>query len=162
VDGSECSARCPELERIQEITWHPFTGEILGMHTGGVVFKWEPDGNSLIKVPVGASTMAIRPKGNLLATGDIRGNISLLSTSDLGVVYRAVCQDPVIGIAFSVDGLQLYDIRQSYGNIWEPNILLKLSEPASPIYIGSESDTLGPQLSLSETRFQQSRPCYSP
>jgi hypothetical protein len=158
VEGMECLARCPELERLQEIIWHPFTGEILGMHTGGVVFKWEPDGNDLIKVPIGASTMAISPKGNLLATGDMRGNISLLSTSDLGLVYRAVCQDPVIGISFSTDSLQLYDIRQTYGNIWEPNVLLKLSEPVSQSDTGSESDTLGSQPSLSETLYDKVDP----
>lgn len=156
LDGPENVARCPGLERLQEIIWHPFTGEILGMHIGGVVFKWNPDSDNLIKVPVGASTMAISPEGNLLATGDNRGNISLLSTSDLSLVYRAVSQDPVIGIAFSADGLQLHDVRQFYGNIWEPNVLLKLSEPASQLSDGgSESDVLGLQPILSETLYNK-------
>ncbi|KAK4445791.1 hypothetical protein QBC34DRAFT_412670 [Podospora aff. communis PSN243] len=158
VGGSKCLAHCPELERIQAIMWHPFSGEILGMHTGGVVFKWEPDSNHLIKVAIGASSMAISPKGNLLATGDSRGNISLLLTSDLGLVYRAVCEDPVLGITFSVDGLRLYDVRHSYGNIWEPSVLIKLSEPASQGDTGSESDTLSPQLSLSETLYNRVDP----
>lgn len=159
LDSSEDVARRPDLERLQEIMWHPFTGEILGMHTGGVVFKWNPEGDELIKVPVGASTMAISPEGNLLATGDMRGNISLFSTSDLGLVYRAVSQDSVVGIAFSADGLQLLDIRQSYGNIWEPNVLMKLSEPASQLSdSGSESGTLGPQLTLSETLYSKVDP----
>ncbi|KAK4191058.1 hypothetical protein QBC35DRAFT_538935 [Podospora australis] len=158
VGGSECLARCLELERVQETIWHPFSGEILGMHTGGVVLKWDMDGNELVKIPVGASTMAISPKGNLVATGDMRGNISLLSTSDLGLIYRAVCQDPVMGVAFSVDGLQLYDIRHSYGNVWEPKVLLKLSETTSQSDTASESDTLGPQVSLSETLYNKIDP----
>jgi hypothetical protein len=52
----------------------------------------------------------------------------VFSTSDFCLVYQLTAQDPVLDISFSPDSHRVYDIRGSFGNVWEPSALVKLSE----------------------------------
>lgn len=135
TETSQLVARCSQLTRVTHIVWHPYSGELFGvmMHVSGRVFKWHPDSQEIASSFLEVSRLVISSDGKLLALGNQYGNIRLLSTEDLSMVYQLDSQDPVIGLAFSIDTRQLYDIRESYGNVWEPNVLLKLSELAAPL-----------------------------
>ncbi|KAG6354491.1 hypothetical protein INS49_004508 [Diaporthe citri] len=61
----------------------------------------------------------------------------------------------LLGLAFSWDNQQLYDIRGKYGNVWQPDSLLRLSEPTAPLSDGgSVSGRSGRTASSEETRYE--------
>lgn len=145
IESRELIQLCSELNRATHMVWHPYNGVIFGLTTqaGSRVFRWSTNNDDeLMSFYVEATTITISPDGHTLALGDHYGNVSLLSTSDLSVLYKVVAEDPVKGLAFSVGCNQLFDVRSSYGNVWEPNILLKLSGPNLHLSDGeSESDS---------------------
>lgn len=145
IESNELLRCCTDLNRATAMVWHPYDGTIFGLttQTGSRIFKWSAaDDRELLSFYVEAITISISADGRILALGDQYGTVSLLSTTDLSVLHKLVSQDPVFGLAFSADGSRLYDIRSGYGNVWEPNILLKLSRPSLQISDGeSEAET---------------------
>ncbi|KAL3421193.1 NACHT and WD domain-containing protein [Phlyctema vagabunda] len=135
LESQELIRYCPDLGSVTQMIWHPYSGQLYGLmlHVGSQIFKWSANDEVPLALYMETSTITMSSDGNLLATGDHYGNVKLLSTADMSLLYQVVSQDPVIGLAFSTNNTQLYDIRPTYGNIWEPNILLKLSEPAAQL-----------------------------
>lgn len=148
-------ARQDELEDVAEILWHPFSGEIFGRQASGFIFKWHPDLGDHERQRSDASIMAISSDGTLLAVGSHKGGFKLLSTSDMAIIHQGVSEHPVSGLAFSWDSQQLYDIRGKYGNVWQPDSLLRFSEPTAPLSDGgSVSGKSGRTASSEETRYE--------
>ncbi|KAL9020140.1 MAG: hypothetical protein Q9185_002597 [Variospora sp. 1 TL-2023] len=125
-----CSRRDAENAwgEVIQITWHPYNGEILGLYLEGIVFKWNPYDYDVEEIRTGGAKLIISQDGIFFATGDATGNLKVFSTSDFCLVYQLAAQDPVLDMSFSPDSHRLYDIRGSFGNIWEPSTLLKYSE----------------------------------
>lgn len=132
LETFELTDSCAELSNVAQVVWHPYNGEVYGlMHNlSGMVFKWHPGDEKPTTQFIEVSVISINNNGNILALGDQHGNIKLLTTEDLVLVFQVASQDPVLGLAFSADCRQLYDVRRSYVNVWEPNALLKLAELA--------------------------------
>ncbi|KAH6855886.1 WD40-repeat-containing domain protein [Chaetomium sp. MPI-CAGE-AT-0009] len=71
-------------------------------------------------------TLASTPDGRTLATGDARGVIKLWDFETLTLLYRIKSTEyEVRTLAFSGDGLRLYDIRDTKTKIWEPAVLVR-------------------------------------
>ena len=66
----------------------------------------------------------------ILAAGNPHGIIKLYGLADFKLVYQFALQDSVFDLCFAPDSRRLYDIRGSYGNVWEPDVLLHLSASA--------------------------------
>lgn len=155
TDLAEEVARQDELEDVAEISWHPFSGEILGRQASGFIFKWNPDLGSAERQRAELCTMTVSSDGTLLAFGSHKGSFKLLSTSDMTIIHRGVSEHPVIGLAFSWDNKQLYAIRGRYGNVSQPDSLLRFSEPTVPLSDGgSVSGKSGRTVSSEETRYE--------
>jgi WD40 repeat protein len=124
---------------VVQLAWFPFGDYILGLTLVGLLFKWSP-----YEEDIGASTqsegnyLAISSDGSLAATGDVFGTIKLYATSDLSLLYQLSSQDPVSHLSFSADSRHLYDIRGTYGNVWQPNTLIRLADNAA--YSENSSD----------------------
>lgn len=152
---AEEAVRQDDLEDVAEILWHPFSGEIFGRQANGYIFKWHPDVGDAERQRAEVSTMAVSSDGTLLAVGSHKGSFKLLSTSDMTIIYQGVSEHPVSGLAFSWDNKQLYDIRGKYGNVWQPDSLLRFSEPSAPLSDGgSVSGKSGRTASSEETRYE--------
>ncbi|KAJ5173900.1 uncharacterized protein N7500_001831 [Penicillium coprophilum] len=113
---------------ILEAIWHPHNPELLGLYIEGVVFKWNPYEGDPEELETGASRLAMSADGSLFATGDVRGTIKVHTTSEFRLLYQLASQDSVLGLAFSPGLGRFYDIRGSYGNVWEPNSLARYAE----------------------------------
>ena len=113
---------------VVQISWHPYTGEIVGLYLEGVVFRWHPYHDETKELHTGAASFAISQDARCLATGDPDGIIKLYSMADFSIVYQFASQDPVFDLGFAPDTRRLYDVRGSYGNVWEPDPLLRLAE----------------------------------
>ncbi|KAI0870456.1 hypothetical protein GGS24DRAFT_475283 [Hypoxylon argillaceum] len=84
----------------------------------------------IISVSGDAYTLACAPDGRTLATGDMRGTIKLWDFDTLTLLYWIISDDnEVRSLAFSGDGLRLYDIREAKTKVWEPSALDRKSLP---------------------------------
>lgn len=115
---------------VTQLTWHPYTGEVIGLYLEGVVFRWHPYHDETQELHTGANSIVVSQDAKCLAAGDPTGIVKLYSLADFNMVYQFASQDPVFDLCFAPDSRRLYDIRGSYGNVWEPDALLRLSESA--------------------------------
>jgi WD40 repeat protein len=128
-DETGVTTQTRTLGEITALRWHPFNCEIFGLHREGLMFKWDPyDDEASATMHARAHFLAISADGSLVATGDTEGTLKVYTTADLTLVYQLSSQDHVLDIAFSADSKRLYDIRGDYGNVWEPNALVRLAE----------------------------------
>ncbi|KAL9025009.1 MAG: hypothetical protein Q9196_006087, partial [Gyalolechia fulgens] len=116
---------------VIEAVWHPHQPEILGLYIEGVIFRWRPYDDETEEFAAGASRLAMSADGSLIVTGDVRGTVKVFTTADFTNIYQLVSEDNVLGLAFSPDLRRFYDVRGNYGNVWEPNALLKYVEQQS-------------------------------
>ncbi|KAL9039347.1 MAG: hypothetical protein Q9180_002583, partial [Flavoplaca navasiana] len=134
IQGPELIGHCSRRDaenawgEVIQITWHPYSGEVLGLYLEGIVFKWNPYDYDVEEIRTGGAKLVVSQDGNFFATGDATGNLKVFSITDFCLVYQLAAQDPVLDISFSPDSHRLYDIRGSFGNVWEPSALLKYSE----------------------------------
>ena len=113
---------------VIHVTWHPYSGEVIGLYLEGVVFRWHPYHDETYEIRTGANSISISQNAKCLATGDPNGVIQLYSLANFKLVYQFASQDPVFDLCFAPDSRRLYDVRGSYANVWEPAALLRLSE----------------------------------
>ncbi|KAL6808092.1 WD40 repeat-like protein [Trichoderma sp. SZMC 28015] len=112
---------------VFKLVWHPFSGEVFGLTQVGLLFRWNPyEEEANASIQAGAHSLTVSKDGSLIATGDAVGTIKIYATADFAVLYQLASQDPVLHLSFSIDSRRLYDIRGSYGNVWEPNSLVRL------------------------------------
>ncbi|KAI0515458.1 NACHT and WD domain protein [Xylaria bambusicola] len=128
-----CWRKREEVSRgeVIDAVWNPQSAEVLGLYLEGVVFKWQPYEDYVDELHIGASKLAISDDGNTFAAGSAQGVVKLYKTSNLALVYQLASQDTVLGLAFSPDCRRFYDIRGHYGNVWEPEILMRYAEQAN-------------------------------
>ncbi|KAL8991630.1 MAG: hypothetical protein Q9169_007802, partial [Polycauliona sp. 2 TL-2023] len=150
IDGLEHIGHCwrarDELARgeVIEAVWHPHEPEVLGLYIEGVVFKWRPYDDKVVETAIGASRLAISRDGNLFVTGDVRGTVKIFMTANMDLFYRLASEDNVLGVAFSPDLHRFYDTRGSYGNAWEPNVLMEFAEQRHKCEGSSETESFAP------------------
>ncbi|CAO1596345.1 hypothetical protein XANCAGTX0491_000196 [Xanthoria calcicola] len=114
---------------VFRITWHPFSGEVFGLTQVGLLFKWDPyEEEPTATVQTGGDYLTVSRNGSLVGTGDGVGTIKVYATPDLSLLYQLSSPNPVLHLSFSTDSRRLYDIRGAYGNVWEPNTLVRLAD----------------------------------
>ncbi|KAI9840612.1 MAG: hypothetical protein M1837_001508 [Sclerophora amabilis] len=153
LDSSTRSTVGDAWGEVIQLNWHPNTGEILGLYLEGIVFKWHPYDDEVKELRTGANKMVISHQGDFFATGDAFGNIKLFRTADFCFVYQFASQDPVFDLTFSSDTRRVYDVRGSYGIVWEPNVLLEHSELTE-----RRGDFAGPTKSLTRRLMSRMSP----
>lgn len=149
LDATDMTIQENTWGEVFRLTWHPFSGEVLGLTQVGQLFKWDPyEEETSATVQTGADYLTISWDGSLVATGDAVGTIKIYAIADLSLLYQLSSQDPVIHLSFSTDSRRLYDIRGAYGNVWEPNALVRLADSSE--YLDYNSDALSETESLTK------------
>ena len=138
-DGNTKSNAVHAWGEIIQLTWHPYTGEVIGLYLEGVVCRWHPYHDETQELHTGASSIVVSQDAKCLAAGNPHGIIKLYDLTDFNLVYQFASQDPVFDLCFAPNSRRLYDVRGSYGNVWEPDELMRLSESAG---LPSESEDL--------------------
>ncbi|KAK4207127.1 hypothetical protein QBC37DRAFT_433960 [Rhypophila decipiens] len=136
LESQEQIAWRPDLSQARQLVWHPHNGELFGLMQVqcGQIFKWYPDDDQEpIIQDTEASCLAISDNGSVLAVGDQHGIVRLMRTEDMVIVARVVGQDGVLGLTFSSNCRQLYDLRRTHMNVWQPSALLRMAEPIPTI-----------------------------
>lgn len=149
LDATDMTIRETTCGEVFRITWHPFSGEIFGLTQTGLLFKWDPSQeNSTATVQTGGDCLAVSRDGSLVATGDAVGTIKVYATPDLSLLYQLSSPNSILDLSFSTDSRRLYDVRGAYGNIWEPNTLVRLADSSD--YHDHNSDALSENESLTK------------
>lgn len=103
-------------------------GEALGLYLEGTLFKWHPYEDGSKELRTGANKLVVSRDGSLCATGDANGTIKISGTADFTMLYQLSSQDPVLHLSFSTDYRRLYDVRGTYGDVLEPDSLVRLAD----------------------------------
>jgi WD40 repeat protein len=149
LDATDMTIQDNTWGEVFRLTWHPFSGEVFGLTQVGLLFKWDPyEEAPRATVQTGADNLTISRDGSLIATGDAVGTMKIYATVDLSLLYQLSSQDPILYLSFSTDSRQLYDIRGVYGNVWEPNTLVRLADSSE--YADHSSDALSETESLAK------------
>lgn len=140
---------------VNKICWHPTSGDLLGIYTDGVVFKWhhvEEIHEELKATGTDAtpSEIVCSPEGTVFATSDVNGTIRLYNFQYFSMVYQLSSEDIVTALCFAPDGRKFYDLRGSFCDAWEPNALTRLSDTEERA-IDMETEASSTILSLSNS-----------
>ncbi|KAJ4396980.1 hypothetical protein N0V93_001204 [Gnomoniopsis smithogilvyi] len=112
------------------LTWNPVTEHVIGVFSGGNIFKWYPLDQTYdaMETNVMATEIACSPDGRLIVTSQRDGSLKIFSFENFALIYNLTCMSRATALAFSPDGRRIYDIRQSFCSVWEPNALIRMAE----------------------------------
>lgn len=112
------------------LTWNPVTEHVLGVFSGGNIFKWYPldQTHDAMETNVMATEIACSPDGKLIVTSQRDGSLKIFSFENFTLLYNLTCMSRATALAISPDGRRIYDIRQSFCSVWEPNALIRMAE----------------------------------
>jgi WD40 repeat protein len=113
---------------VDRVGWNPVTGHVVGIYSDGCVFKWHPEENDNQELKTVALEIECSPDGNLLVTCSSDGTLQIWNFHHFALIYQLLCTSPVIDLAIDPNGQRIYDLRDSFCNVWEPNFLIRLAE----------------------------------
>ena len=161
IEGPELVGRCLRVfdnstktnaahawGEVTRLSWHPYTGEVIGLYLEGVIFRWHPYHDETQEIYAGAVSFAVSQDAKCLATGDPHGIIKLFDLADFSLVYQFASQGSVFDLCFAPNSRRLYDVRGSHSNVWEPNALIRLSESTESNDDGVSVRSLGSQSTI--------------
>ncbi|KAL8664311.1 MAG: hypothetical protein Q9202_003125 [Teloschistes flavicans] len=134
---------------VGPICWNPVTGHVLGLYNDGCVFKWYPSEVDSQELRTIATGIHCSSGGALFLTNSTDGALKVWDFHHFSIVYQLSCHVPVTDIALSPDGRRIYDIRDTFCNVWEPNALIRLAETDEKSSDSSSTTAESTQLSLS-------------
>lgn len=145
---------------VNRVVWHPFSGEILGIHTDGVVFKWHPleEKHQELQTDLSLTPSEIQcsQDGLVFATSDVNGTIRLYNHEHFAILYQLSSEDVITALCFSADTRRLFDLRGSYCNVWEPNALIRMPNIDEDAETEEGSTTISRQVSEAWTESRSS------
>ncbi|KAF2746734.1 hypothetical protein M011DRAFT_487132 [Sporormia fimetaria CBS 119925] len=118
-----CTSLCaPEILR-----WLPDSATVFVLCQDTNFVEWRIYDDQQIAYPhLQAREFELSNDGNLVITADSTGTVSVWSLPRLSLLYKLVSEnDFVRDVSFSPDNQRLYDIRGSFCNIWEPDVLVR-------------------------------------
>ncbi|KAL8804009.1 MAG: hypothetical protein Q9223_005944 [Gallowayella weberi] len=113
---------------VGPVCWNPVTGHVLGLYKDGCIFKWYPWESESQELRTVATGIQCSPDGTLFVTSNTNGLLQVWNFHHFALVYQLSYHIPIIDLALSPDGRRVYDLRESFCNIWEPNALIRLAE----------------------------------
>ena len=139
--------------------WNPVTDHIIGFYTDGFVFKWHPLTGEHQEAQAHANDVTASSDGKLFLSSTSTGIVKVWDFADFCVIYQLSSDDLLMGLAFSPDCLQFFDLRcgtVNSVNAWEPNSLLRFSDAAEAISdLASETAVSMSVAQVSEARLEE-------
>ena len=113
---------------VQYITWNPMTGHVLGIYNDGCVFKWHPFGNDYDESSVPVGKVECSPDGKFFVTSSRDGTLRIWDFHHFTPIYQLFYSASVKSFAIDPNDTRIYDIRESFCSVWEPNALVRMWE----------------------------------
>ncbi|KAJ3545667.1 hypothetical protein NM208_g2401 [Fusarium decemcellulare] len=111
-----------------KLTWNPVFEHVVGLYNDSVLFKWNPvePYSEVLGNTFNALEMACSPDGRFIVTASANDSLCMWHYDTFGLMYHLSCASRVTDIAMSADGRRIFDLRESFCNVWEPNVLIRL------------------------------------
>ena len=113
---------------VQSITWNPMTGHVLGVYNDGCVFKWHPFEGDYQESSISIGRIECSPDGKFFVTSSRDGTLRIWNFYHLTPIYQLSYSAPVKSLAVDLNDTRIYDIRESFCSVWEPNALVRMWE----------------------------------
>ncbi|KAI0122935.1 hypothetical protein BJ170DRAFT_118323 [Xylariales sp. AK1849] len=112
------------------LTWNPIHEHVVGVYNDLKLFKWNPVDtlSEELEQPVPAYAVVCSPDGRFVVTACGDGSLHVWRYDTFSFICYLSCTSPVTSISVSPDGRRIYDTRESFCNVWEPNSLIRLAE----------------------------------
>ena len=134
----------------QQLEWNPITEHLVGIYNDGCVFKWFPPKNQSEEMtmpsesteevkPIMAIEIACSPDGKFVVTANGNGCLWIWSFDNFTLLYHIAGESTMTNITIDFDCRRIYDLRESFCNIWEPNVLISLADDDGQNFSGSPS-----------------------
>jgi WD40 repeat protein len=144
---------------VDRVGWNPVTGHVVGIYSDGCVFKWHPEENDNQELKTVALEIECSPDGNLFVTSSSDGTLRIWNFHHFALIYQLSCTSPVTDLAIDPDSRRIYDLRDFFCNVWEPNSLIRLAEADEKASETSSAMGSSGQLSMaSEVSFEMLEP----
>lgn len=120
------------LPFASKVSWHPNSGEILGLFLDGYSFRFSVLEDRLEEYPPDPAKMPAdihcSPDGSIYAIRGTGGTIKLYDYESATLIYQLTARgDSVSSFSFSQDGRRFFQLRGNHCTVWEPNSLIRLS-----------------------------------
>lgn len=127
ANGSRVSVNAVDA---QAFAWNPLTGHLLGTYNDGCVFKWHPtDGDyTLADSTIRCTNIRCSYDGKLFVTGSGDGTMRIWDFDHFTPIYQLRYPLPIQDLDIGRNDARVYDLRDQYCNVWEPNALLRALE----------------------------------
>ncbi|KAJ9639626.1 hypothetical protein H2204_003696 [Knufia peltigerae] len=113
---------------VQAITWNPMTGHVLGIYNDGCVFKWHPFEADYQESNISVGRVECSPDGKFFVTSSRDGTLRIWDFYHFSPIYQLSYTVPVTSLAIDPNDTRIYDIRESFCSVWEPNALVRMWE----------------------------------
>jgi WD40 repeat protein len=113
---------------VQQFSWNPITGHLLGIYDGGTIFKWHPQKRDFRQRELKCQVIKCSADGRLFVTGDEQGNLKIWDFDNFEPIYKLHYPFEVKDVDLGRSQPRVYDIRDKYCHIWEPNSLVRAME----------------------------------
>ncbi len=115
-----------------KLVWNPASDHVLGIYLNGTVFKWDPMEREAEEMEqragVLATELACSADGRLIVTSQRDGSLKVFSFDNFTLLFNLTSMWRPSAMAFSPDSRRIYDLRQSFCNVWQPNALIRIAE----------------------------------
>ena len=126
------------------LCWNTVTGHVVGVYNDGCVFKWHPFDNEYQEASASASELSCSADGKILVTSSGDGSIRIWDFQHFVPIYQLSSSGPVTALAIDPHERRVYDIRENYCTLWEPNSVLRqweVEDKTSDTISNQESST---------------------
>lgn len=110
------------------VEFHSTTNEIFISYADRRFIKWDPDANTQVVASMHADIHVLKcsPDGTIVVSGNSGGQINIWTTTTLEIIFTLEEDDEAVRrLCFNPGGSRIFDVRGTYCNVWEPEILLK-------------------------------------
>jgi WD40 repeat protein len=108
--------------------WNSITGHLLGIYDGGTIFKWHPQKKDFKQRDLKCQVIKCSADGRLFVTGDEQGVLKIWDFDNFEPIYKLYYPFEVKDLDLGRSQPRVYDIRDKYCHIWEPNSLVRAME----------------------------------
>ncbi|KAK5071415.1 hypothetical protein LTR70_010577 [Exophiala xenobiotica] len=112
----------------QDLCWNPLTGHLLGVFNDGCIFKWHPYEDDYDFSAIQATSIEASDDGKFFVTSSSNGTLRVWDFQHFTPIYQLTYASDVTGLAIDKNECRIYDLRDKFCNVWEPNALFRLLE----------------------------------